>query len=182
MTPVSDVCELKQQLSKSSIIVMIGPQCSGKTTLASKLTDFSYISLGQAVRECADNELSQLAERLVTLAKPWPAELGLAFVEDDIYRCLLRNQKILLDGYSRRIDEYYVLLEWLRLNNLPAIDTIIEVTASYDTLLARYVLRKSRNNESRSFFDLRYEQYKCFRIAIRSLAVRKIVYDTSEVL
>lgn len=179
MIRVSEIYKLKEELDDSQNVLMYGPQCSGKTTLARELTDFSYISLGQSVRESTDSKLLRQSEDLIRCAAPWPAELGLNFIARDLRNCFDEGHKVLLDGYPRKIDEYELLIEWLRGERLPAVDTFLEVTAKRDQLLARYTLREARNFESRNFFDLRYQLYEKFRRDIAGLAIRSITYDTT---
>lgn len=162
-------------------MIMYGPQCSGKTTLARELTDFSYVSLGQSVRESDDEKLLQQAESLIQNAMPWPAELGLSFIEQDLRQGFDSKGRILLDGYPRKIDEYKVLTEWIQREDLPLVDAFLEVTAEKEKLLARYALREARNFESQRFFDLRYQLYEEFKTDITSLAIKNLIFDTTDV-
>lgn len=179
MTQVSEIYRLKTELSEFHNIVMYGPQCGGKTTLSQELVEFSYISLGRAVMDCKNDVLSQQANDLIRKAAPWPAGLGLKFIAEDVRERLRTNNKVIIDGYPRRLDEYWVLSNWLYSENLPPIDLFLEVTAERDVLLDRYALRNSRTNESQRFFELRYRQYEEFRADIGKLAVRQITYDTT---
>lgn len=68
---------------------------------------------------------------------------------------------------------------WLESERLPTIDMFLEVTAKRGILIARYAKRGKRNMENRDFFDLRYRQYMELREYVGNLAVRRIIYDTS---
>lgn len=177
MTQVSEISRIKGELEQSSTVVLFGPQCSGKTTLAKELIDFEYVSLGAAVRSCENEELLAQANQLIEQAAPWPAELGLQFIAPSIEAA---GDKVLIDGFPRKFDEYEVLRDWQSRNGLPEVDTFLEVTASYEVLLARYALRSVRGVENQSFFDLRYRQYKEFADDISRIAMKLIRYDTSD--
>lgn len=161
-------------------MVMYGPQCSGKTTLARELVDFSYISLGQSVRASTNDKLLQQAEGLIQHATPWPAELGLKFIEQGLHKGFDEKGRVLLDGYPRKVDEYKVLTEWLQREGLPLVDAFLEVTADKEQLLARYALREARNFENQHFFNLRYQLYDEFKADIATLAIKNIIYDTTD--
>ena len=184
MIRVLETSAVKSELATSGVqtIVLHGPQCAGKTTLARKLPEFEYISLGQTVRSYADdNPLKQQADHLIRQAKPLPPELGLQFIASSVKDNLSDGRKILIDGYPRKADEYITISEWLDAEGLPSIDMFVEVTAKRSILLARYAARGKRGVENQEFFDLRYRQYMKFREYIGSLATRRIVYDTSEI-
>ena len=171
MIRVLETSAVKSELATSGVqnIVLHGPQCAGKTTLARKLPEFEYISLGQQ------------ADHLIRQAKPLPPELGLQFIASSVKDNLSDGRKILIDGYPRKADEYITISEWLDAEGLPSIDMFVEVTAKRSILLARYAARGKRGVENQEFFDLRYRQYMKFREYIGSLATRRIVYDTSEI-
>lgn len=182
MIRVSEISAIKNELDASSAqnIVLYGPQCAGKTTLAHELSGFEYISLGQIVRSCNDdNPLKQQIDRLVDQAKPLPPELGLQFIAPDIKEKLSDGKRVLVDGYPRKANEYTMMTEWLAAEGLPAIDMFLEVTARRSVLLARYNVRTKRNVENRDFFELRYHQYMDFSRYVGSLAVEQVIYDTS---
>ena len=72
MIRVSEISAIKNELDAISAqnIVLYGPQCAGKTTLAHELSEFEYISLGQIVRSYDDNSLlKQQTNRLIRQAK-----------------------------------------------------------------------------------------------------------------
>ena len=173
MIRASEISTIRSELDASGAqnIVLYGPQCAGKTTLANKLLEFKYISLGQTIRSYADDSpLKQQADHLIRQAKPLPPELGLQFIASSVKDNLSDGRRMLIDGYPRKADEYITISEWLYTEGLPAIDMFVEVTAKRSILL-----------ENREFFDLRYRQYMKFREYIGSLATRQIVYDTSEI-
>lgn len=182
MIRVSEISAIKNELDASSAqnIVLYGPQCAGKTTIAHELSGFEYISLGQIVRSYDDNSLlKQQVNCLICQAKPLPPELGLQFIASDVKEKLSDGKKILIDGYPRKVDEYAMMSGWLESERLPAIDMFLEVTAKRGILIARYAERGKRDMENRDFFDLRYRQYMELREYIGNLAIRQIVYDTS---
>ena len=184
MIRASEISTIRSELDASGAqnIVLYGPQCAGKTTLANKLLEFKYISLRQTIRSYADDSpLKQQADHLIRQAKPLPPELGLQFIASSVKDNLSDGRRMLIDGYPRKADEYITISEWLDAEGLPAIDMFVEVTAKRSILLARYAARGKRGVESREFFDLRYRQYMKFREYIGSLATRQIVYDTSEI-
>lgn len=161
MIPSSKIVE------NNRLIILFGPQCSGKTTLVESLfTDenTSYISLGHEVRSMNDgNILKQTALELINNAKQWPAGLGLAFIGEKLVQS--KSKITLLDGYPRNVGELIELVKFLKLNNLKLPAVCIEVTAPHDIVYSRYRNRLEHNNmrqESGDFFDLRYKQYEDF--------------------
>ena len=103
MIRVLETSAVKSELDTSGAqnIVLHGPQCAGKTTLARELPEFEYISLGQIVRLYDDDSpLKQQANRLIRQAKPLPPELGLQFISSDIKDNLNDGRKILVTTRS----------------------------------------------------------------------------------
>lgn len=152
-----------------------------KTTLANELGDFHYISLGSVVRSCQKRSLQERASRLIANAQPWPPELGLDFLKNDICKSFSGEGKVLLDGYPRKEDECEALTNFLRENGLPNVDAYIEVTADRAVLLARYALRQVRGMETRDFFELRYRQYRELKLYLSNMATKLITYNTTNV-
>lgn len=155
--------------------IMFGPQCAGKTTLAhsDEFINYNYVSLGEQVRSTPlESELSKRVSELIRLAKPWPAELGMQFIQDAILRANDNGKHILLDGYPRHQDELEEIDEFIKEKEVQPITAILEVTANKEILLRRYLDRDGRG-ENLDFYHLRYRQYEEFKEIAERYALQK---------
>ncbi len=105
------------------IISLIGAPCSGKGTLATKLSNdlgFLHISTGDIFRKniLENTEVGKEAKYYVENGLLCPDELGFKIVLDFLKN---NNENIILDGFPRTINDY----EFLRKNNIVVTKYII---------------------------------------------------------
>lgn len=147
------------------IILLFGPQGSGKSTQAKRLAEVKqllYVSTGNILRELYEAKTPEGIEA----AQYW---LSGHLVPDEKMNQILQSwlgikrpyPGLVLDGYPRTLEQAVVLNEQLKLNG--GIDLVIELRVSDEELYSRLAARaatEKRGDETPEAIKRRLEIYK----------------------
>lgn len=138
------------------MILVFGVAGSGKSTQSQLLVNKTgriWISMGQLFR---DKMADEMAEYIKT-GKLVSDEVTMKLLEQELKE-QLPNNKIILDGFPRRVGQ----AQWL-INNLPDLGDTIEVAihlvANEETVINR-MLSRGRSDDSKEAIQKRFEEFR----------------------
>ncbi len=122
-------------------IILLGPQFSGKGTLARQLAKnfgFAHLSLGELFRENIKNgtELGKIAEGYMNQGVLVPNEVSMKILEEKVKSddC---KKGVILDGSPRTVEQAEIISKFMD------IDAVILLTLSRDVIMSRCMGRRT---------------------------------------
>jgi adenylate kinase len=120
------------------MILFFGPAGSGKSAQAQLLVDnqgWIWLSMGQLLRDTSDSEVHEFQRKGILV----PFEKVNQVLDEALVQ-ITANQKVILDGYPRQIDQAQRLVEYCKSHGLP-IELAINFDVNMEELLKRMELR-----------------------------------------
>lgn len=142
----------------SKLIVMIGPPCSGKSTIGKKLAEnlgYKYISSGDIARDLANEEQTTKLNN----GEMFDEKIMRSAIYNEVTENLANDIGVVLDGFPRNCGQY----EWMGRNLEFAHPVFLWVNASMATIMERV---KKRNRDDDKAIAKRLEYYQDFTAPI----------------
>ena len=155
----------------SKLIVIIGPPCSGKSTIGKKLAEnlgYKYISSGDIARDLANEEQTTKLNN----GEMFDERTMRSSIYNEVTENLTNDIGVVLDGFPRNCGQY----EWLGENMSYAHPVFVLVKVSMATIMERV---KKRNRDDDKSIAKRLEDYQHFTAPMVQMIARS---DTNNML
>ena len=141
-------------------IILLGPQFSGKGTLARKMVkDFGFVqvSLGDLFRENIKNgtELGKLAAGYINQGNLVPNDVSMKILEEKVKADDCKKVGVILDGVPRTIEQAEILL------NFMDIDAVILLTLPREEIMRRCMGRRTCSKCGEIYNTSFYDKTTC---------------------
>jgi len=141
-------------------IILLGPQFSGKGTLARQMVkDFGFvqISLGDLFRENIQNgtELGKLAEKYMNKGILVPNEVSMKILEERVKQDDCKKVGVILDGSPRTIEQAEIISKFLN------IDAVILMTLPREEIMRRCTGRRTCGKCGEIYNTSSYDKDTC---------------------
>ena len=137
------------------MILFFGPAGSGKSTQAKMIasdTSWRWLSMGQMLRNTDDNDVHAILKK----GELVPIET-VNKVLDSVLVHLKSNEKVILDGYPRQIDQAAWFIDECKRHDI-SVDLAINFEVHMEELLARIKLR-GRSDDTKESINRRIAIY-----------------------